>query len=86
MEPTTFKKNDFPQCIIPKHDLTIEALLSLAWKKEKKERPRWLEAELSKYCQQELIPEYYSEIEYEIIVLKSKVINIGLKGAPANHE
>lgn len=32
------------------HNQTIEALLSLAWKKERKERPKWVIKELKKYC------------------------------------
>ncbi len=34
-------------CDIPRKQQAIEALLGLAWKKGKKERPKWLLEELS---------------------------------------
>ena len=37
-------------CNLPRREEAIEALFSLAWKKEKKERPKWLIKELRKYC------------------------------------
>tara|TARA_Y100001968_G_C19353158_1_gene715789 strand:- start:690 stop:836 length:147 start_codon:yes stop_codon:yes gene_type:complete len=36
-------------CNLPRREQAIEALLSLAWKKEKKKRPTWLVKELSIY-------------------------------------
>lgn len=37
-------------CKLPIKQQTIEALLGLAWRKEKKQRPDWLVKELSAYC------------------------------------
>ena len=45
------KENNHPKaCQIPRKQEAIEALLMLAWKKEKKDRPYWLIKELSSYC------------------------------------
>ncbi len=37
-------------CKIPISQKALEALLVLAWRKEKKERPRWLIQDLQSYC------------------------------------
>tara|TARA_Y100001968_G_scaffold326353_1_gene369246 strand:+ start:2806 stop:2967 length:162 start_codon:yes stop_codon:yes gene_type:complete len=48
------KKKKFPSgkinsCIIPRKQIAIEALLTLAWKKTKKERDYFLTNEAKKY-------------------------------------
>ncbi|WP_320674177.1 hypothetical protein [Prochlorococcus sp. MIT 1341] len=37
-------------CDLPRKQQAIEALLGLAWRKEKKKRPEWLMKELSGHC------------------------------------
>ena len=37
-------------CKLPRKQEAIEALLSLAWRKEKKERPYWVIQELRFHC------------------------------------
>ncbi len=49
MKSKPVKQNDRIACSIPRKQKAIEALLLLAWKKEKKERPRWLIEDLSHY-------------------------------------
>ena len=41
-------------CTLPRKPEAIKALLALAWKKSKKERPNWLIKEVSNYYQVEL--------------------------------
>ena len=38
-----------PLCKLPRDQAALEALLGLAWRKAKKERPDWLIQELSGY-------------------------------------
>ena len=46
----TKKLATIPQyCKLPRKQKAIEALFRLAWRKGKKERPRWLIEELSSY-------------------------------------
>ena len=49
MKLKPIKYKDRTTCTIPRKHTAIEALLLLAWKKEKKQRPRWLIEDLSHY-------------------------------------
>ncbi len=37
-------------CALPRKQEAIEALLGLAWRKEKSKRPNWLIQEIKPYC------------------------------------
>ena len=50
MHATSLKRNSPQSCHIPRKRRAIEALLLLAWKKGKKERPGWLIEEVKSYC------------------------------------
>ena len=50
MERKTQKELIGSTCKLPRRSKAIEALFGLAWKKEKKDRPKWLIQELSSYC------------------------------------
>ena len=43
------EKNKAKTCSVNRKKEAIEALFSLAWKKEKKNRPKWLIEELNNY-------------------------------------
>ena len=42
--------NKGASCTLPRRKEAIEALVLLAWKKGKKERPSWLIKEVNSYC------------------------------------
>ncbi len=47
---TSIKANKKRVCTIPRKHEAIEALLVLAWRKSKNERPIWLINEINSYC------------------------------------
>ncbi len=49
MSIKTIKKFTGPTCLLPRKQEALEALLVLAWRKGKKERPNWIEKELQGY-------------------------------------
>ena len=49
MEFTNLEDKKENACSLPRKQQAIEALLTLAWRKEKKDRPTWLIQELSFY-------------------------------------
>ncbi len=50
MDPKIFKHKHLKACQIPRKKAAIEALLLIAWKKSRKERPNWLIKEVQSYC------------------------------------
>ena len=50
MKLKSVKKSNGKFCAIPRKPEAIKALLVLAWRKSKKDRPNWLIKEVSNYC------------------------------------
>ncbi len=48
-KPLSLDKQTVSSCKLPRKNEAIEALLSLAWMKRRKDRPKWLIDELSTY-------------------------------------
>ena len=56
MSPANVKKIQTNlTCDIQRKQQAIEALLGLAWKKRKKERPQWIEEDIKSYLKQSKI-------------------------------
>jgi len=50
MKSQPIAKNEWASCRLPRRKEAIEALLLLAWRKGKKERPSWLIKEINSHC------------------------------------